>query len=118
MKTLFYCVLALIFLAGCATKTIIHTEPPGAMLYINGREVGKTPCAYDSKHGPPKIYRIQIIKEGYEPVEILVDTEVSPEGTLVGVVAASMACMPCLFPFFAFRLADKYEFRLKPANHP
>jgi hypothetical protein len=42
----------------------IRSDPPGASVYLDGQPVGRSP--YDGKGLSPKMYRVQVIKEGYE----------------------------------------------------
>lgn len=43
---------------------MIHTEPPGANIYIDGKSVGVSP--YEVKEVSPGSHRVRIVKEGYE----------------------------------------------------
>jgi len=59
---------ALLFatLTGCVERTItITSEPPGALVYLNDREIGRTPCQTDFKfYGT---YAVRLTLDGYEP---------------------------------------------------
>lgn len=46
---------------------VIRTEPSGASISINGRSFGRSP--YEGKGLSPGIYRVRVIKEGYETWE-------------------------------------------------
>lgn len=52
--------------AGCVRRTItISTEPPGAMVWLNDREVGRSPVDVDFDfYGT---YDVRLEREGYEP---------------------------------------------------
>lgn len=53
-------------LAGCVRRTIsITTEPPGALVWLNDREVGRTPVTVDFLYYGT--YDVRIEHEGYEP---------------------------------------------------
>ena len=92
--------------AGCVTHTRFQTRPEGATLYLNGEEMGTTPIRVTSRRGLPKRYRVQLAKEGYEPVEVYLDNEMS--------VWWAICLGPAVAPlFWAWRLADGYEYRLK-----
>src|SRR5262245_9269552 len=59
------CVVAV--LPGCVRRTLtINTEPPGALLWLNGREVGRTPIDVDFLYYGD--YDIELVKEGFEPL--------------------------------------------------
>lgn len=52
---------------GCVRRTIsVTTTPPGAIVLLNDREVGRTPCDVDFVHYG--VYDLRLRLEGYEPV--------------------------------------------------
>lgn len=53
--------------AGCVRRTIsITTTPPGAVVFLNDREVGRTPCDVEFLHYG--VYDVRLRLEGFEPV--------------------------------------------------
>lgn len=54
-------------LAGCVKRSIlIETDPPGAQLWINEHEIGKTPVLYEFiTHGR---YKFRLEKPGFKPI--------------------------------------------------
>jgi hypothetical protein len=55
------------FATGCVRRTLtITSEPPGALCWINGREVGRTPVTIDFLHYGE--YDVQLTRDGYEPL--------------------------------------------------
>lgn len=60
--------LVLFLLGGCAQRTLnITSDPPGAIVYLNGQEVGRTPMEYDFKWYAD--YDVVLRKEGYETLK-------------------------------------------------
>lgn len=59
--------LPLVLLAGCLERRIhITSEPPGATVWVNDVEVGRTPCSADfTFYGT---YDVRLRLEGYEPL--------------------------------------------------
>ena len=53
---------------GCVERTLtIQSEPPGALVYMNGEEVGRTPMRRDfTWYGN---YDVQLRREGYETLK-------------------------------------------------
>ena len=52
---------------GCVRRTIsVTTTPPGAIVFLNDREVGRTPCDVEFLHYG--VYDVRLRLEGYEPV--------------------------------------------------
>ena len=96
--------LAVASMAACASTTTIHSEPKGAQVYINGRSCGEAPCIYHTRYGFPDRMRVQIIKDGYEPVEVFVDTS-APLGSY----------LLYMFGSYVFHTFDEeYRFALTP----
>ncbi len=52
---------------GCVRRTVtITTEPPGALLWLNDREIGRTPVEVDFEfYGT---YDVRLERPGYEPM--------------------------------------------------
>lgn len=66
MITFFALALALA-MTGCVRRTIeISTTPEGALVWVNGREVGRTPVSVDFTHYGT--YDLMIKKKGWEPI--------------------------------------------------
>jgi len=55
-----------VFLTGCVERTIrITSEPPGALVYLNDEEIGRTPC--DTSFTFYGTYDVRLVLNGYEP---------------------------------------------------
>jgi hypothetical protein len=60
--------LCLVLLGGCAQRTVdITSEPTGALVYLNGEEVGRTPLRYDFTWYSD--YDVILRKEGFETLK-------------------------------------------------
>lgn len=62
-------VLLALVLTGCGVhrSVSVTSNPPGALLYLNGLEVGRTPVTRDFKwYG---VYDVELRKEGYETLK-------------------------------------------------
>lgn len=71
--------------AGCASTTVIRTEPSDATLYIDGSKTGKTPYSYSDTKITGSTTSIRISKEGYEDFQtVLVRNEQVDAGAIVG----------------------------------
>ena len=47
----FSLIVTLLFLSGCVKRNLhIQSDPPGATVYFNEREIGTTPLDYDFMH--------------------------------------------------------------------
>lgn len=59
--------IASCMLAGCVRRTVrISTEPSGALVWLNHREIGRTPVEVDFTHYGT--YDLMIRKHGWEPM--------------------------------------------------
>ena len=53
--------------SGCVRRTIsITSEPPGALVWLNDREIGRTPVDVDFTYYGE--YDVRLVKDGYEPL--------------------------------------------------
>lgn len=59
--------LALAAATGCVQRTVsITTDPPGALVWLNDREIGRTPLEVGFDYYGT--YDVRLEREGYEPV--------------------------------------------------
>ena len=59
--------LAALALTGCVRRVIdITSDPPGARVWVNDREAGRTPCSIEFTHYGR--YDVRLRREGFEPV--------------------------------------------------
>lgn len=55
------------FLSGCVERRVsIETDPPGALVWINDRQIGRSPVGVEIVHDG--VYDLRLEKEGYEPL--------------------------------------------------
>ena len=60
-------VLCCAAMTGCVRRTItITSEPSGALVWLNSREIGRTPVTVDFLYYG--VYDVQLVAEGYEPL--------------------------------------------------
>jgi hypothetical protein len=97
---------ALVLVAGCVERTMtIKSDPPGALVYLNDREIGRTPVTRDfTWYGN---YQVEVRKDGYETLK-----------THKWVIAPAYEWIPLdllaeLVPV-TFRDRQKLFFQLKP----
>jgi hypothetical protein len=61
------CAVTILLLGGCVERTIsITSEPPGALVWLNDREIGRTPVDVEFVHYGT--YDVRLDLEGYEPL--------------------------------------------------
>jgi len=49
-------------------QVTVRTEPHGAKVFIDGKEIGVTPATFKDSSGPQKSFTVEIKKDGYEPI--------------------------------------------------
>ena len=60
------CLLAAV-LGGCVRRVVdITSDPPGARVWVNDRDAGRTPCSIEFTHYGR--YDVRLRREGYEPI--------------------------------------------------
>ena len=79
---------------GCASTVEIDSEPQGAEVRIDGQNIGKTPTHYTDNSIVFTTKRVEIKKEGYEPIR----TQITRDGPInVGAVIGGFFCAWPLF---------------------
>jgi hypothetical protein len=104
---------ALVFASGCASTTMIRSQPPGAKVYLNGESVGRTPYPMtDTKIIGTTTY-VRLVLDGHEPYETVIQrNEQFEAGPCLGGVLV-------MFPFLwimGYKPEHNYELTpLRPA---
>lgn len=64
------CALVLLACAGCVQRRItVRSNPPGALVYVDKYEIGKTPCSVEYIYYGTR--EIKLVKDGYETLTVL-----------------------------------------------
>ena len=65
-----FIILALLSSSGCVKRNLhVRSDPPGATVYFNEKELGKTPLDFDFMWYA--VHKVELKMEGYEPIEVL-----------------------------------------------
>ena len=107
------------FLSGCAHhQALIQTDPPGAMVTINGTEVGITPVQYDYSLSSGSQHQMHISHQGYEPVDQTIKADKTDSSAMKRWLIAGVVWSPLwIGTFFTKRLKETYLFVMK-RNEP
>jgi hypothetical protein len=85
------------------TKVTIETEPAGARVTYEGKEMGTTPIqSFKMKNGVDKSYSVIIRKEGYETLQTSLKTEIKAASLVGGILI--------LVPLLWIEGPEKYQF--------
>ena len=69
------------FLCACAPhQALIQSDPPGAVVTIDGQQIGETPVRFDYKLSSGNEHRVSVAQPGYEPVEMTITADKTDVG--------------------------------------
>jgi len=108
-------ILLATFASACAPhQAMIHSEPSGAMVMIDGTEVGATPIAYDYRLSSGEKHHVTVAREGYEPVALTIAADKTDQGAMKRWMMAGLVWSPLwLGTFFTKKLKESYMFVMK-----
>jgi hypothetical protein len=84
MKKLIAVAMVFFFLFGCASTTLIKSNPPGAKLQVDGQSVGETPHFYTDKTVAGTTKAVILKREGYKEVNSYIKREKLSVPILIG----------------------------------
>lgn len=85
MKTAAMLLAVAILFSGCASTTLIQSEPTGAKVYMNGEYKGVTPLSYSDTKIVGSVTHLTLEKEGYEPFQTFLSRNESADvGAIIG----------------------------------
>jgi hypothetical protein len=94
------------FVHACASVTVIHSDPEGAKLYVDGEARGNTPYTYSDTKIVGSTTHLRLVKDGYQELAVqLQRNEEFEVGPCIGGVLI-------LFPFLwimGYRAEHRYE---------
>ena len=113
-QKLFIVILLAFFTSACAQQAAFVSTPTGARVFIDGEQIGVTPCAYDYKLSNNTEHEVTIVKDGFEPVNFVVVTdEVDNEARTRWLAAGAVWSPLWLGTIFTKKLKDTYDFALR-----
>ncbi|MDA3902670.1 MAG: PEGA domain-containing protein [Desulfuromusa sp.] len=119
MKSKLFTLFVLVaFLSACAPhQALIQSEPPGAMVTINGTEIGKTPIQFDYALSTGSQHQVQISRLGYEQVDLAIKADKTDSGAMKRWLMAGVVWSPLwVGTFFTKKLKESYLFVMKRNN--
>jgi len=84
MKKLIALTTVFFLIFGCASTTLIKSNPPGAKLQIDGQSVGETPHFYTDKAAAGTVKTVILKKEGYKDSNGFIRREKLSVSALIG----------------------------------
>ena len=106
--------LALFTLACAPQQALFISEPLGATVYIDGREIGATPCTYNYRLSAGQNLDVVVEKQGFEPIHYRVKADEVDTRERSKWLAAGVVWSPLwLGTLFTKKLKDSYEIVMK-----
>ena len=113
-RKLLIIVLLATFTSACAQQAAFVSTPPGAQVFIDGQEIGVTPCAFDYNLSRNDSHEVMISKQGYEQVNFVVTTDEIDTAARDRWLAAGALWSPLwLGTLFTKKLKETYDFSLR-----
>ena len=105
----------LIFLSACAPhQALIQSEPPGAIVTIDGTEIGETPINYDYTLSTGSEHQVQVSHQGYEQVALTIKADKTDSGAMKRWLMAGVVWSPLwIGTIFTKKLKESYLFVMK-----
>ncbi len=103
------------FLSACAPHhALIQSEPPGALVTINGTEIGTTPIQYNYALSTGSQHQIEVSRPGYESVDLTIKADKTDAGAMKRWLMAGVVWSPLwLGTVFTKKLKESYLFVMK-----
>ena len=113
-RKLLIVILLTIFTSACAQQAAFVSTPAGAQVFIDGQEIGVTPCDFDYNLSQNESHEVTIIKQGYDQVKFVVKTDEVDIAARDRWMAAGVVWSPLwLGTIFTKKLKDTYDFALR-----
>ncbi len=84
MKKSITLIIAMFSLFGCASSTVIKSNPPGAKMYLDGQYKCETPCTHKDTAPMGTTRTVVLKKEGYRDTTGQIRREVLSNDALIG----------------------------------
>ncbi|WP_303722105.1 PEGA domain-containing protein [Malonomonas rubra] len=106
------------FLCACAPhQAMIQSEPPGAIVTIDGKKIGPTPVRYDYALSTGSQHQVSITQQGYEPVDLTIKADKTDSGAMKRWLMAGVVWSPLwIGTLFTKKLKESYLFVMKRDN--
>ncbi len=115
LKKLTCMILLLAFTSACApSRALIQSEPSGAMVIMDGKELGVTPVNYNHKLSSGQQHRISLQHQGFEPVEMTIKADKTDSPAFKRWLTAGVVWSPLwIGTLFTKKLKESYMFVMK-----
>jgi hypothetical protein len=102
---------SLVFTFGCASSTLIRSDPEGADVYINDSKAGTTPYTYSDTKTVGATTRVKLAKDGHEDFETVLKRNEKVE--ILPLIGGIFFLVPLLW---VMGYEDQHNYELKPGK--
>lgn len=115
LKKLTSLMLLLTFTCACApTRSLIQSDPPGATVMIDGKEIGMTPVNYRHNLSSGEQHEITLKHQGFEPVAMTIKADKTDTHAFKRWMTAGLVWSPLwLGALFTKKLKESYMFVMR-----
>ncbi|WP_020677608.1 PEGA domain-containing protein [Geopsychrobacter electrodiphilus] len=115
LKNLICLILLTTFTCACApTRALIQSEPPGAMVIMDGQELGVTPISYSHKLSSGENHEISLQHLGFESIDMTIKADKTDSSALKSWLTAGVIWSPLwIGTLFTKKLKESYMFVMK-----
>ncbi len=108
----------LTFMSACAPhQALIQSEPPGAIVSIDGKVIGQTPAHYDYALSNGSQHQVNVSHQGYDSVDLTIKADKTDSGAFKRWLMAGVVWSPLwLGTMFTKKLKESYLFVMKRTN--
>jgi hypothetical protein len=113
-RKLFLIMLLALLTSACAHQAAFTSDPPGAQVMVDGKEIGVTPCSFDYQLSSGGSHDVTVAKPGFTPVHFEVKADEVDKQARNKWMAAGVVWSPLWAgTLFTKKLKDSYEFVLR-----
>lgn len=118
LKKMICLILLLAFTSACApSRALIQSEPSGAIVFMDGQELGVTPISYSHKLSSGQQHSISLQHLGFESVAMTIKADKTDSPALKRWLTAGVVWSPLwIGTLFTKKLKENYMFVMKRAQ--
>jgi len=115
LKKLTVLILLLAFTSACApSRALIQSEPPGAMVIMDGQELGVTPVNFNHNLSSGQHHNISLKHQGFESVAMTITADKTDSPAMKRWLKAGVLWSPLwIGTLFTKKLKESYMFVMK-----
>jgi PEGA domain len=106
-----FCAVTLCAFAGCASSTVLQSQPPGARVLLNGQPVGNTPYTMTDSRIVGSSTQVRLEAPGYQPLDATISR--SEELDILPLIGGIFLLVPLLW---VMKYQPTHLYQLQPGG--